>query len=378
MSKAGPAKRKSHWKRFWIVFGVIVLINATLIALALNWVYGAVQDFELHAPQTTLSRYIDNLFSQEDAGTRAIQSASRFTPDENNTWEDYFDILRRRFAGAETGFTYRMTPFSNDEVLYGIYVGEHKLGEVILTPDESMDTGWTARSEVSYLPGYSIVAPSGIQVLYNGRPIPPESHVEVLPVRVEYYKGGSLTSVDMFSKMFDQSLAPVLYRYETGETLAEPTFSAASPLGEPSVSVDAEHRSVLVLPPLTAEQELLASQTMETVAKAYSDFITEDGTLANLLQYVYKETDLDGEFRGYQRGWYLDHEKREFSAFTFSSIAFHSDTCFTGHVDFDTYITFQGELNTFAASYDMAFMLLEERWQLVGIHARSENRADTA
>ncbi len=279
--------------------------------------------------------------------------------------------MRERFAPAKAGFAYRSSPLADNESLYSIYVGEDKLGEIVLTQDDSIDTGWAARSDVSFVPGYSVVAPPGIQVLLSGQPIPPESHAEVLPVRVEYYQGDSLTSVNLFEKLHNQSLAPVLYRYDTPKTLAEPTITATSPLGTPSVTVNAEQRSVLVLPPLTPEQEQLAAQTLEIVAKAYSDFITEDGTLANLLQYVYKETDLDREFREYQRGWYLDHENREFSAFTASDIAFHSDTCFTGHVDFDTYITFQGELNTFAASYDMAFMLLEGRWQLVGLHARA-------
>lgn len=376
MEKAKPAKKKSNWKRFWIICGVIIVINAGLIALALNWVYGVVSDYELHSPSTALTKYFSDLFG---GGEEEIKRTSRFTPDANSSWDDYLSILRSRFARAEEDYSFRLTAsadLAKGEELYAIYAGEDKLGEVILTPDEATESGWAARSMVGYVDGYSIVAPPGVQVVMNGQPIPVESHVEVLPVRVEYYKGDTLTSIDIFSKLHDQSLPPVLYRYETQQTLAEPTFTATAPNGEPSVQVDVEHRSVLVLPPLTAEQEQLAGSTMEAVAKAYSDFITEDSTLANLMQYVYKNTDLDRDLREYQRGWYLDHEKREFSEFTFSSIAFHSDTCFTGHVDFDTYITFRGDLRTFEASYDMAFMLLDDKWQLVGIHARSGNSSD--
>lgn len=370
-ASANSAKKKSNWRRFFIVCGAILAVNAVLIALALNWVRGVVSDFELHAPQTALNRYIDNLFGNDD---EEIMRTSGFVPDENNTWEEYLGILRQRFSPAREEFSYRLTAateLADGEEMYGIYSGQNKLGEVILSPDETTDIGWAARSPVSYLDGYTITAPPGVQVIFNGKPLPAESHTGTVPVRVEYYRGDELASIDMFTKMYNQSLAPVLYRYETPKTLVEPVFSATSPHGQPQVQVDAERRTVLIPPPLSAEQEQLAAQTMEIVARAYSDFITEDGTLANLLQYVHAETELDSEFREYQRGWYLDHEKREFSEFTFSDIAFHSDTCFTGHVDFDTYITFKGELQTFKASYDMAFMLLDGSWQLVGLHARS-------
>lgn len=365
-----PKKKRS---KYWIGLLVFAIILAIAISLVLTWLYRTLEDYEKHTPQRALNQY----FSQLAAGEyEQLKPYSGFTPGADGDWDAYFAILTQRFGTSPDALSFRRTAaagLAEGEELYAVYAGEEKLGEVVLFPASGTDSGWAVRSSVAFLQGYTITAPEFVEVLVNGVPLDPAQIVETKPVTVSYEKDGRPLSVNIFSSLNDASLAPNIVQYQTGETLVEPQFAANASFGsgECLVEVDTETRTVTVSVPINPQQEEDCRQTMETVAKAYSDFITEDGPLSALRQYLYDETSLYKDFSEYQTGWYLSHESREFSNVTFSDIAMQSETCFTGHLDFTVTIVRQGKVHVFEPSYDMAFMYIGDEWLLVGLHARA-------
>ncbi len=367
----GKGDKKRRFSRFWIGLLILLAVNAVVIAALLRWLYVILEDFELQSPNTALSTYFTRLSAGEHD---ELMRTARFTPDDATGWDDYFAMLGATFNTEPSELSFRMTSspdIAQSDTLYAVYAGEEKLGEVLLFEDAQSEGGWAVSGIVTPIEGYTITAPSFATVYVNGVELTQADALQDVPVIISYTLNGAPIEVNIFEKMDEPSLAPVLTQYKGIQTYATPVITATDANGgELAVEIDEENLTARVLFPPSAEDEAAAIELMDAAARAYSDFITEDGTVANLLQYVSQDTALYQEFQEYQRGWYVDHESREFLDFEFSDISYFSDTCFIGHADFTVNITQGGELHTFLASYDMAFMLFEDEWLLVGMHAR--------
>lgn len=366
----------TRYKRKVPVYGIFMLVLAVVciiaVVITLQWLYGVFTNYEKHAPRTALNAY----FSQLEQGDYSeIQRTSGFTPDAANSWDDYFALISARFGPTPSKLTFRQTAsadLAEGEELYTVFNGEEKLGVLILFPDESTSSGWAVRTTYDYLPGYTITAPEFVQVFMNDAPLEEAAITGSEPVKLSYAKDERTVTVDIFNALNDQSLVPTVVHYETPKTLQEQHFTATTRDGTTvcDVHINEETHTVDITVPMAQWQADELQPVMESAAKAYSDFITQDGSLSALLPYLYSETSLYDDLRGYFTGWYVKHNSRVFEDFAFSELAMRADNIFTGHIDFAVYI-YRGQTEfVFNASYDMAYMLVDGQWKMVGLHAR--------
>ncbi|MGD9560451.1 MAG: hypothetical protein AB7V55_07590 [Oscillospiraceae bacterium] len=344
---------------YWIFLLVFAIVNAVIIVGVLSWLNGVLTDYELHTPAHALEQYFTQLQNGEhEPLIPAAQNANAFTPDENSSWDDYFAIVSARFSTPADALTYRRTAakdLAEGEELYSVYAGEEKLGQVYLRPDDTTESGWSVYATVESLPGYTVTAPHFATVSMNGVAIAQSEATATVPLEI-------------FDSLRDQSIVPTVLEYQTPPTLVEPSFTAqATTGGQCNVTVDAAARTVIVTVPPTAEQSEAFSQTIETTAKAYSDFITEDLTFSGLRPYLYNETDLYQDLSEYQWGWYLTHENREFLDVVITDLAPQSDILFTGHIEFTVNVYRGSQIHVEKPSYDMAFIRSDDKWLLCGI-----------
>lgn len=348
-------RRKRRVPVYWIGLLAFVILNIFIIVLVLNWLYGTLEDYEKHTPSNALNHY----FQQLSAGEyEELKAAAPFTPDENSKWDDYFNIIRTRFNAPADELTFRKTAardLAEGEEVYTVYHGEEKLGEVYLKPDEKSETGWAVYSNASYLDIYTITAPDIVTISMNGAPLPKEG-------------AGVSAPHDILDLLYDQSNIPTLLTYTTEPTLTEPEFTAtASTGGACDIAIDKETRAVTITVAPTPEQDAEYRTVLESIAKNYSDFITEDLTFSGLKPSLYPESELYKNLSEYQWGWYLTHENREFLDVEMSDITPLSDTLFTGHIEFTVNVYRGTQIHVEKPSYDMAFIRSEGTWLLAGI-----------
>lgn len=355
-----PTERKRKVSRYWIFLLALVVVNVIIIAVVLSWLGRTLEDYEKHTPSHALDQYFTQLAAGDTDGLiPAAEAAGVFAPDANSSWADYFSILRQRFNVPAEQMTFRRTSakdLAQGEELYTIYDGETRLGQVHLRPDDKAETGWAAYATVDQLTGYTVTAPDIVTVFMNGAPLPESSITGTTPLEI-------------FELMHDQSGLPATVQYtETTPTLTEPTFTAEAATGGPcEVVVDREARTVTVSVPPTAEQEAEFATVLETTAKAYSDFITEDMTFSGLRPYLYTESQLYQNLAEYQWGWYLTHENREFLDVVITDLVPRADNLFTGHIEFTVNVYRGTQIHVEKPSYDMAFIRDGEQWLLAGI-----------
>lgn len=366
---------KRRVSKYWFVLLALLIVNAIIITIVLNWLYGTLADYETHTPRQAILGYFTQL-SEDDR--EAIMATASFVPDEQNSWDDYFEVLDKRFGDVQPdNVTWRQTISADlveGEQMYSIYSGDEKLGTVVLTPSDTQPTGWSVRSDVDYLPGYTVQSlPQGVQVYQNGVALQVPASTD--SVIINYERNGNPVEVDIFLTLSDEALIPLTTTpFETQATLGEPDFTATDWNGDPcDVAVDQDARTVTVTVPVEAASRDALAAHMEEVAHMYSDFVTyEYGAqgINMLLPYVYEGSSLYQDFKDYQAYWYLDYDSRTFSESSFADIVMHSDTSFTGRIDFTVTILRNGITHVFEPSYDMAFILVEDEWKLVGLHAR--------
>jgi hypothetical protein len=366
-------KTRRRRSKYWIGLLKFFLVCLVVVAAALVWLYAALEDYEKHTPRHALDAYFALLAAGDFA---AIEQNGGFVPDAMNSREDYKAYLQQKFGDFPVGeLSYRQSGSAeagaDGQRQYSVYSGGDKLGDVMLAPREDAESGWTVRPLFTYLPGYTVTAPEDAAVTVNAQTLSREQAAGRHPVAIRYMREAALVEVEIFQSMNDPSLAPQTVDYETAPTLFEPRFSARAADGrECGAAVDAEARTVRVSIPPDAGQQEAFSRRMEAVAKAYSDFITGDGSLAALRPYLYPDTKFYKNFSEFQTEWYSYHESRKFSNFSVSDIAVYSGEYFTGHIDFTVTIGRWGEAHVFNASYDMGFVQADGGWLLAGLHAR--------
>ncbi len=122
--------RKKRTPRYLITILAIIIVNSIVIALVLNWMYGALLRYEATTPEAALDRY----FSSLSAGDfTKIRAEADFVPNEYNSWEDYEAYLAGTYDGT-TALKYRkMASDREDAQRFAIYAGEEKKGELYLS-----------------------------------------------------------------------------------------------------------------------------------------------------------------------------------------------------------------------------------------------------
>lgn len=351
MEKRQQTRRK---KKNSFLIGITVLVVVLVIAITVTLVllYKGLERYESTTPRAA----IDNYFSQLAAGDyEQIQTDSGFEPDEINGWEEYTAFLLSTFGDHYDGFTYRQIAGNTEDggQMYAVYEGEERVGELVLTESASAKNGYVVRASIDYLEPYKAIAPGDVTVMVNGEELPKEG------------EGVTVTANELFAELPEDQV-PSTIEYELEGTLAKPEFSAVGPDGVAcEVKIDEKARTVTAIKPTDEGSAQAFAQLMEDTIKAYTLFISEDGTFANFSQHLYPGTDFAAKIGTFDAIWFADHDTPSFEAIKTSGITQPSANTFEGEIEYIFQVPFQGEIQSFPSRYRMGYVQQDGRWLLV-------------
>ena len=344
-------KEKSRGSRaFRWALVIIALVNVLCIAVVLCVLWQRLEDYEEKSPVAAM----DAFFADVQAG-RTAEIVARLDRRGINTAEDYTAWLQQTFSGDAAG--YRYAPVSDGKTghRYAVYDenGERK-GEVRLFSENGETGPWTVQPAITYLSAYTVRAPAYVRVLLNGRPLPDS-------VRTDKSE-----PVALFDAQRDENRIPHMAEYVVEDLLEIPAFTAQTPQGEAClVTQDDEARTVTVHVPVTGDDLQACEQQIETVAKLYARYISQDAQLRELAAHIYKDTDFYDAVRAYDGQYYNKHISYAFEKFTISNVERFSEDTFAGDVSFDYVIKRTHDTHTFPTKYRMGFQKIDGKYQLV-------------
>lgn len=340
-------KRKGG-RGFRIALLVIVLVNLVGIAVALCLLWRHLEIYEAQSPVAAM----DAFFADVQAGdTQAI--VARLDMRGNNTPEDYAAWLNRTFSGDVSAFRYAPLPDDGAGKRYAVYDGEKRRGEVRLYSPEGETGPWTVQPEVTYLPSYTVKAPAYVKMSLNGKPLPETCRQEETPV-------------PLLDTQRDAARIPKTVTYIVSDLLEEPVFTASTPEGTACVvELDDKTREATVRVPVEGEELRACEEQLETVAKLYARYISQDAAFSELAAHLYKDTDFYDAVRTYDGQYYNKHNSYAFEKFAITEVERYSSDTFAGSVSFDYVIRRTHDTHTFPTKYRMAFQKIDGRYQLV-------------
>lgn len=349
-----PRKKSSKYFS-GIISLIIVLTVAILVILFILW--QVLENYESKTPRAAMDAY----FTQIAAGEfEEIKEDSGFTPTSMNSWDDYIGFLQGRYGNLSEDREYRQVAGGQAQSRrYAVYQAGKKIGEVELVASDTAKHGWIVRTPVEFMTGYTVYAPQHATIFVD--------EVEV----TEDIAQISSTPVEGFEDLPDPTLVPLQMEYKLEPMLADPQITATGPDGVPcELTVEEETFTVYAQVVLSEEEREEFSQRIETVAKAYATFISEDNTLTNLVQHLYPNTPFNEKMRGFYAGWYVDHESYAFENLQITDITSCSETAFTGDIEFD-YVVQQGaNTHVFPSSYHLSFVKDGDNWLLVELQVQ--------
>ena len=349
--------KKFRIPRYLLSLVLMLLFGALATVITMNWLYGALVEYEAKTPNTALNRYFDRIASRDFA---VIREESDFETTPQNDWEDFDAAVLSVFGTAKPGeLTYRRIA-SNDpdgRRVYIIYKGDARIGEVYLYEGQGEDGGWRITTPLKFLSPYTITAPSHATVLVNGAALATEDAVSIQPVEPE-----------LFSELPGSVTPPAVLTYRVEGLLAEPELSASGPEGtECALTFDDDTNTLEVLLLSTGERWDERATRIEAVAKAYARYISRDGTMATLGTYILPGTDFYTRMWHFDNQWYGTHQAHDFKDIVVSDILSTSENTFTGQIDFIFTVTQGADVFEYPSSYTMSFVLWNSQWMLLDL-----------
>lgn len=344
--------RKSGQKKiFRIVLLAIAGLNLCAIALILLWLWNRLETYEKNSPEPAMRAYFEQMH-----GGGLEDAAAQIHPGGLNTLKDTADWLRQTFTGDPAAYRYVQLSKTQEGLRYAVYDGSHRLGYVRLQSANGENGPWSARAEVTLLEPYTVRAPAFVQVSLNGRPLPDACRTE------------KSEPVEAFAALRNKEAIPQMVEYTVSGLLLEPAFTASTPDGRAAaVSFDAQARLAAVTVPAEGTVKKEFEQLLETAAKTYARYISQDAEWAELMACVYKNSDFYDAVRNYDGKWYNKHIGYAFENFSITGVESYAADSFAGDVSFDYVVKRTHDTHTYPTRYRLAFQKIDGRYQLVNL-----------
>ena len=390
MANSEGRKNNTYWKSLAIFALVCILASIMVIQV----VYSRLVIYEAGTPNAALRDFFAELTAGNLEDVRRDSGFDEKSPEERALFDQRITELYVNKNPKD--FTYRRIA-SNDpdgRIVYAIYLGKEKLGEVYMyslngkvsesinSVDEFLESteGDTPRwrivmhieiktepvennPELVYLAPITITAPDSVTVYVNGEAQDPASAIDTQEMEAEVFEA--------LPAGYTVTLPKVL-TYQSEKCTEEPVITATGRGGEriePSYNEEERHYEIVassVKPVTDAEREEYSAR-MTAVAKSYALFISRDGTLYTLSQYLYPGTDFAARMSGFDNQWYGSHSSYEFSELEVHDVVKYADDVFVGRMTFDFIVDFYSGQRTFETDYTMLFVNSGGQWLLAGL-----------
>ena len=333
----------------WALF--LALLGGVLLAL----LWGALERYELSTPEHAILTLVQTARTGSD---EALAQAAGYTPQGAATLESWAGAVRTALAEIPQDrdrLAFVKGDKQGDAVGYALAVDGKVTARFTLTPEGD---GWRAAPALETLPDYTVTAPAGVEVSVNGVPL----------------TGGEDSPAAGFEDMGDA--APRVMRWTVSGLYDAPQVTATSSGAECPVVRDDEKHTVTAGLPVDEAGQAEASQFLETAAKQYAQFISEDVSFTQLARILYPDTSLYKGLKGYYVGWYVNHTGVRFDDLKIQNVVAAGPDAWTGDVSFTFVVTKPGlEDRKYPSRYHMAVVRTGGDWKLVSLDVGAQEEA---
>ncbi len=339
------------------------------------YLWNALSDFENHTPTQTINGFFSAL---EQKDYTAAMKYTGFEADSINTEDDFEKYCNRVYGNDFSSLKmYKTKSDSENSLKYNIYLNEKKVSTFVIKKTGQYsgfgsDVWEMTQAEGMYTNAVEVTAPPNVIVKVGDIELTDEHIIS------------KQDKIDGYETLDDQSLAPKVplsVTYRLDKLMSIPTITASAHGGatcevhddtdgkdDDDDGVETSYYNVSV--ELNSETKQEYEDLALTAAKAFAQFISEDGTLTNFVQHCIRESNFIRNISSFYAGWIPDHESFGFEDFEFSNMVQYDDTHFSTDLDFTYYVVFRGDRTDYDTKYSMYYTKVDGEWKLASMEMR--------
>ena len=343
----------SNKKNYLKLLVIIAIVSSIIIAISLVVLWQFLLQFEKSTPRYALDNYFINL---QEKNYDAIKNNSNFTPDEFNTWEDYFEYLQNNLGYNNSELLYRQTVSEkeNNAKSYIVYHNDEKIGIINLKLNEN--NTYDAYVNANYEYNYKIITPKFIDVFVNGVKLSNQN------TTIE------TTAIKEFQELNEN--APSIITYTLPPMLFVPEITGKTPNGDvQKIEFNEDENIININAIIDDKTKKIYEEKLISTAKDLATFITGDNDYWGIEKHLYPNAKIINSINDYSSYWYIDHQSFDFSNIIVEDLIKTSETTFTGVISFDYHIIkdLRGKNHTFPSKYRMDFAKNNDEWYLIDL-----------
>lgn len=343
------AKRKTRAARFGRGLALWALLLAAAGALGLAALWGALARYEQSTPEHAILAFVQLAAGGDD---QALADAAGWQPEGYATLAGWAGAAREALAGVpgdRDRLAFVKGEQTGDRLAYALAVDGKVTARFTLTAEGE---GWRAAPLLDTLPPCTLTAPEGVTVTVNGRPLDAADAVE--------------SPAPGFADLGEA--APAVLQWQVEGFYAAPAIEAEQAGSPCPVVRDEETHTVTVGLPEDEAGRAEAAAFLETAAKQYAQFISEDVSFTQLARLLYPDTSLYKGLKGYYVGWYVTHTGVRFDDLKIENVVAAGPDAWTGDVSFTFVVTKPGLADrSYPSHYHMAILRTGGDWKLVSL-----------
>ena len=352
-------KTKKNIPGYPLLLIFILLLGVLATIVMMNRLYEALTVFEKGTPGAAVNHWFERLANGD---YESIREESGFVPGEYSSPGDFDAFVSLKFGGIDPEsdlFSYRQVASNEPDGrrVYVIYYGGEKRGEIYLYEDEERYGGRRIDTPLTYLPPYTVKAPSFVTVSVNGKALSPADASE----RRE-------PDLSLLSELPPDFERPALLTYKVDGFLFEPELTAIAPPGAECVITFSDPDTMEVSLVAGGDLKEALAARMEAVATVYAKYISGAETLSSLSAYMLPGTDFYTRMVHFDHQWHYLYQIISVGEAEVYGLAPHSADCVTGNVDLVSQVRRGADILDYKLSYAMSFVLVDGQWMLLALN----------
>lgn len=336
----------------------IVIVTIGICAVGLGYLYIWLQRYEKRSINGAMTNYMYAV--QNHKWDRIYKDDTTYFT-ELNSQEGMQAYLLTLYGNVKAGGTTFAWVETNEETgmrYYDVYYQGNKVGTLECVKPEGSEE-WKVRTVVTG-GTYTVDVIGRADFTVNGYDV--EDSLPSEGGHIPWFAEG----------MGIDNLMPETTRYTIENLVSPPVLSTTS--SNDVIVRDYSGNHFYIGPQADSESMEEFKETTQETAEAYSKFISEDGTLYNLLSYLYPNTNFYTAMKGFNNQYFSTHNSIEFLNMEIDEIMPFGDYAFFSTISFDFHVTSDTTERTSPTKYQIHYVKSNGQWLATNIITVSSDK----
>lgn len=335
----------------------LVLIAVGSFILGLLWI--GLSFYESVTPNGAINHYVQLI---KNGDYEEIYDESKKVYIQFNTEEEYITYLKDFYSHVDLSkAAFTKTYYAEGEYqYYDMTIDGEKITTLELKKDENKNK-WNVRTLTDARNFRIETQLDDINMAINGIPIE-KDRIKQTDIHLK-----------AFANLYDQELAPIVDQYYIDNMIQVPTIEVSN--ADYVVVKDAllDYFYAGTIPSTTEMTEY--NELIQTVAKTYCMYITQDEIFANLRKLIYTKSSFYEAIRSFNNSYFSDHDRIEFTNMNVFDVVEMSEDSLIGSVSFDYIVYIGTRSQTYSSSYQLTFLKVNGKWLLTNLVLKEETNS---